>query len=143
VKLSTRSEIENSGFGITGEIDGIIKKTYYTPDGREMRLIPQIRTWVKKDAQGKEIATGVRDANLDKGWLLQKPAVLKPFCKGCSQWHDTEAEVKACIKKQNTFIKQAELKAKKEEVDKESALEKKVAELEGMIKKLMETKQNG
>ena len=127
-------------FGLNGDIGGIPRKTYYTPDGRVIATIPSIREFVRKDATGKIIEQGTRDANLDRGWLTTKPETLKLYCKGCDRWHDTKAQVTACVNSQKRFIQESTLRAKKEEVAKNKSLEDKVAELEAKITKLMEAK---
>jgi len=124
-------QIEAVEYGLSGDIGGLPRTTYYTPDGRVIRAIPSIH--VNK-------AGGSRDANLDKGWLLQPPTVLKPFCKACDRWHDTQEQVEACIAKQQEFTKRMEKQTLQEEQDKTSALEKEVAELKTLVKQLLEAK---
>jgi hypothetical protein len=129
--------IEASGYGITGDIGGLSKTTYWTPDGRMILSVPSIREYqVKKD--GKVIRQGTRDANLDRGWLLQKPQILKPHCNGCGNWHDTQSEVDACIIKQKEYLDRMERLAHKEA--EKTSLEKQVADLQEMVKKLLEGK---
>jgi len=128
------------GYGLSGNIGGLPRKVYYTPDGKVIRGIPQIREYAKKDKDGKIIETGTRDANLDHGWLLSPPTVLKISCIACSSWHDTKTEVRTCKAKQEQFIRQATVKAKSETVDRTSELEKQVAELKAQLDKLMEVK---
>jgi len=140
--LKVTPAIELTGFGISGTIGGLARTTYYTPDGREVRAIPNIRHWVKKDKDGKVIASGIRDANLDSGWLLQKPTLLKLFCATCDKWHDTPSEVKACKTKQDRLIARSLRSANKEEASKTVSLEQKVAALEAKIAKLMEVQPN-
>ncbi|MFA6315740.1 MAG: hypothetical protein WC648_05235 [Candidatus Paceibacterota bacterium] len=132
--------VEATGYGLNGDIGGIHRKTYWTPDGREIKAIPQIRQYVVKDKDGKPIRSGTRDANLDRGLLTEKPKELKPYCKFCDRWHDTQTEVNACGVKQRKMIKDAELKAKREEDAKTKTLEDKVAQLEAMVRKLTEAK---
>ena len=138
----------NSGYDytVTGN-GGVPKTTYYTPDGRTKQAIPNIREYIRRDINGKVLTKGVRDANLDNGWLLTKPAVLKPFCKGCSRWHDTQTEVDACVIKQKDYLQRMEEFARKE-LHKETQfkdqtidnLSKEVSELKEMVKKLLESK---
>ncbi len=135
--------IEQVGFGLNGDIGGIPRQTYYTPDGRTIRAIAQMRDWVRKDDKGKVIGSGTRDANLDCGWLLQKPTVLKVFCPTCDKWHDTKAGVKACKVKQGRMIAMALRSANKEEAKKNVGLEQQVAQLQAMVAKLMEGKVDG
>ena len=130
-----KREIEATGYGLNGYIGGLPRKTYYTPDGRLIRTIPNMREYVKK-RDGKVIENGIRDANFDKGWLETKPSVLKPYCKGCDCWHDTEAEVAACIMQSKAFISAQEVKAKKEEADEMANMKKELAELKALVAKL-------
>ncbi len=127
-------------YGLNGDIGGLPRTNYYTPDGRTIQAIPQIREFVRKDKDGNIIGTGKRDANLDKGWLLTKPIVLKLYCRWCTTWHDTVKEINACGASQQKFIKQAEFKAKKEETQRTKSLEDKITELEAKMAKLMEAK---
>lgn len=130
--------IESVGFGITGDIGGLKRTIYWTPDGRMMKAISQIREFVKRDTKGNVVDSGTRDANLDKGWLLQKPSVLKLYCPNCDTWHDTAAEIKACGIRLKKFEQRELDKAQLEEKQHTSDLEQKVAQLEAMVKKLME-----
>lgn len=134
--------IETAGFGISGDIGGLARKTYWTPDGRVIRAIPGCVEFAIKDKDGNVIRTGTRDPNLDKGWLLSPPTVLKPFCRTCDRWHDTQEEVEACAVKQGKFIASMEAKVKQEDTDKVSSLEQRVAELTALVEKLMEGKGN-
>ena len=143
--MKLTSAIERTGYGFGGDIGGLPRTTYYTPDGRVIKAIPSIREYVKKDKEGKVIGGGTRDANLDKGWLLSLPNrnVRKLFCQTCDRWHDTQAEVKACGQELKKFIDQMTRKAKKENTDKTSSLEQQVAELKAMVSRLMEGKNGG
>lgn len=137
--------IESGGYGFNGYIGGLPKVTYYTPDGRMIKAIAQIRGYVKRDKDGNVIETGSRDANLDKGWLPYKPQILKPFCSGCNEWHDTLGEIEECKAIQSARVAKAEVHARaemfKESQDKDikiDALEKQVNELKEMMQKFME-----
>ena len=132
--------IEAAGYGISGDIGGLKRTTYYTPDGRIMKAIPQIRDYIIKDKDGKVISNGTRDANLDRGWLSQMPQVKKLFCPTCDRWHDTQVELKACKVQQDKMIERMFIKTKQEEVDKTVVLEQKVAELTALVEKLLEAK---
>ena len=140
IKVSSErmGQIERIEYGLNGDIGGLPKTTYYTPDGRVIRAISSIREYVIRDKDGKVTGSGTRDANLDRGWLLSPPTVLKRFCKGCDKWHDTQGEVNACITQQNKFVNAMGRRAKKEEADKTSALEKQIAELTALVNKLTE-----
>jgi len=95
-------------------IGGLPKTTYYTPDGRTIKTFPDTRERVIKDKQGTVIWHGTVDANLDRGWLMQPPQILKPYCRGCDRWHDTQAEVDKCIATQEAKLAEAQNKAKSE-----------------------------
>lgn len=113
VTKQAEESIQRTGYGISGEIGGIGRQTYYTPDGQRVRAIPAIRDYViKKD--GKVIESGTRDANYDKGWLPVMPKELKPHCDGCDNWHDTEEEIETCITNRQVYAKKWETRAKKE-----------------------------
>lgn len=150
-KISMNKSIEAVGYGISGDIGGIQKNKYYTPDGRVILMPPNIREFVIKDKDGKAIRHGTRDANLDKGWLIQKPTVLKLYCKGCDRWHDTQGEINACIKKQKAYLdrmeKWARNKLRKDNKDEKDAqitnLEKQVNDLKKLIDGLVATKVSG
>lgn len=132
--------IEAAGYGLSGNIGGLPRKTYYTPDGRTIKAIPQIREWCRKDASGKIIETGTRDANLSLGWLESPPTVLAITCPTCGNWHDTKALVRKCKAAQQLLIEKSEARTKQEFTDKTSALEKQVAELTAKLDRLLEVK---
>lgn len=138
-----RQIVETTGYGLAGNIGGLPKRTYYTPDGRVIRAVESIREYVRKDKDGKVIEQGKRDANLDKGWLLQRPAVLKPHCQTCNRWHDTLEQVAECKAKQEAFVGRAlkdeteiEAKRKQAEADRVSSLESKIERLTALVEKL-------
>jgi hypothetical protein len=143
IKVVNKSAFVEGAFGLNGDIGGIPKTTYYTPDGRIFRLPPNIREWVKRDKDGNVTGNGTRDANLDRGWTLTKPTVLKPYCKFCNNWHENTKEITACGVAQNRFIKQSERLAKREVKDNTSNLEKQVADLTALVNKLMEAQNGG
>ena len=63
------AEINVEGVTI-GEVTGGAKKQkYWTPDGREVWAVPSMRGYVIRK-NGKQTSSGIRDANLDQGWLL-------------------------------------------------------------------------
>lgn len=137
--MKMTSAIDAAGFGISGDIGGLKRTTYYTPDGRTIKAFPNIRDYVIR-RNGEVTESGTRDANLDRGWLLQMPQIKKLFCPNCDQWHDTQIEIEACKIQQDKMIKKFTIKTKREEVDKTVALEQKVAELTAMVEKLLEAK---
>ncbi len=129
--------IEQSGYGLTGNIGGIPRQTYFTPDGRVIRAIVATREYVKKK-DGKVIESGIRDANYDKGWLPVMPKELKLYCRGCNKWHDTQVEVDACIESKNKWVSALGKKVIKENVDEMDSLKKQIADLTEVVKKLTE-----
>ena len=130
--------IEAAGYGISGDIGGLKRTTYYTPDGRIIKAIAQTRDYIIKDKDGRVIENGSRDANLDRGWLLQMPQVKKLFCPTCDRWHDTHVEVEACKIAQDKMLERLSAKTKQEETDRTTELEQQVAELKAMVEKLLE-----
>ena len=72
-----------------------------------------MRDWAQKDKDGKIVAQGTRDANLDKGWALTPPAALKLHCAGCDRWHDTDDQVAACVGHKVAAAEAWEVKARK------------------------------
>ena len=134
--------IEASGYGKSGDIGGLPRQTYYTPDGRTIRAIPSLRAYVKKK-DGKVIETGTRDANYDKGWLPIMPTELKPHCPHCGEWHDTQEEIDACAieaEKRTKWGDKLARKYKKQESDDITGLKSEIDELKEMVKKLTEAK---
>ncbi len=126
---------------------GVKEKRYWTPDGREIFGVPALREYVVRNKEGKVIRGGIRDANLDKGWLEMPPSVLQIPCSGCDRWHDTQKEVDSCITLKNKtiqrFEKEARAKLKKEAVGKDiqiSKMENEIKDLKEMVGKLMEAK---
>lgn len=103
-----KRQIRDNGFGISGSIGGITRQKYFTPDGREILAIPSLRGYQSRDGSG-----GIRDANLDNGWLLQPPTDLKLYCRYCDKWHDTQADIDQCGKKRNSFISRYQKEAEK------------------------------
>ncbi len=139
-----KEAIERTGYGISGDIGGIAKQTYFTPDGRRIRAIPCMRDYItRKD--GKVIESGTRDANYDKGWLPVMPTALKSYCSGCDKWHDTKEEVSQCIavkrEKADKWEKWAEDKKKgeaKEQAQDVEDLRSDVLELKGLVHELVQ-----
>ena len=135
--VQEREVLRNNGFIKAGDIGGQPKHTYWTPDGREIRALPDMHEYSLRDAGGKTIRSGVRDANLDKGWLLQKPTELKPYCPHCDAWHDNQEGIDVCGRKKSTFMAKC-IKETKEEPDRLTKLESDMSELKGLLKQLME-----
>lgn len=139
--MKVSKAIEASGYGFSGDIGGLPKTTYYTPDGRTIESMPNI---VTGNLKGKQVTI---DLNLKRGWLLSPPQVLKPYCEGCTRWHDTKEEVKACIARQKAFAdkwdKWARKGMKKEAQTRDATIEtlsKELKDMKDMIKKLAEAK---
>ena len=133
--------IESSGYGLSGNIGGLPRQTYYTPDGRVIKAIPCLREYAKKK-NGKVIETGTRDANYDKGWLPVMPTELKLYCSGCDKWHDTQGEIDACISGQRAFIAKHEglgrKEVAKEQIDKDIQITKLYDEIQQLKVKMEE-----
>ena len=118
---------------ITGDVGGQPKQTYFTPDGRQIRSMPDMHEYTYK-GEG-----GIRDANLDKGWLLQKPTELKLYCPNCDEWHDTKKEVEDCGIKRDSLIAKHTKEAKKElGDDKYEKMSAEIDELKKLVKQLLE-----
>ena len=140
--MKVTKAIEASGYGVSGNIGGLPRQTYYTPDGRTVKAIPSLREYVKKE-NGKVIETGTRDANYDKGWLPIMPTELKPHCAYCGEWHDNQEGIDACAseaKRQKEWGDRLARKYKKEEHDDMASLKSEIDELKEMVKKLTEVK---
>lgn len=140
--MKVTKAIEASGYGVSGDIGGLPRQTYYTPDGRTVKAIPSLREYVKKK-DGKVIETGTRDANYDKGWLPIMPTELKPHCAHCGKWHDNQEGVDACadvVKERKEWGERLARKFKKEEHDDIDKLKGELDELKETVKKLTEAK---
>ncbi len=140
IDSSKAKAIEHVSYGLNGDIGGIPRTTYYTPDGRKIEAIPSIREFVVKDSEGKIIKTGTRDANLDKGWLLTPPTRKRKYCPGCDRWHDNQRQIDACVLQSKRFIQTATKKVQQEETDENTQLKKQISDLEARLNKLMEAK---
>lgn len=103
---------------------GIPKVKYYAPDGTYAEHIPKYRT--RRDGV-------VYDVLLAKGYSTTPPVNPKIHCNGCGQWHDTQEEVDACIKRNKAFIAKYEKIALKQHRPKE---DKRIDELEQKIERL-------
>lgn len=144
--MTTKQSIKRAGFGISGDVGGLPRKTYYTPDGRIIRAIPSMREYRRKN--GGDWEEGTRDANYDKGWLSEMPEKLKPYCSGCDNWHNTEEEIKGCIRVKEAKAKKWEAFARKFKKEDSAAKEEEivslkndVSELKDMVAKLLESKE--
>ena len=110
---SAIAQAEANGVTLTGQIGGQPKQRYYTPDGSIIFAMPDMHEF-QQTSGGKIVAQGLRDANLDRGWLLTKPEKLQIHCGGCDKWHPTQKEVDACIKKKTAFGEKWNRKARKD-----------------------------
>jgi len=141
VTAKEHQDIKRNGFAYTG---GLPRRLYWTPDGREIKAIPSEREFRRTDPETQEVTTGIRDANLDKGWLTEPPKNPLPYCSGCTNWHATQEEVDECIdRKEATQRKyddqalkqqQGEAMAQAKEMD---DLKVEVQELKGSIHELI------
>jgi len=130
--LEEKVELEKQGYANIGRSP---KQTYYTPDGREIKCLPNMREY--RDGNGG----GVRDANLDRGWLLIKPTELKLTCPYCDLWHDAKEEVTKCGDKKNAFDAKWKKQTEKEQGDdRVDKLESQMGRIEGLLGKLLEGK---
>ncbi len=124
-------ELGKQGYASIGRTPKI---AYYTPDGRRVMALPDMRTY-SNDNGG-----GVRDANFDRGWLADMPSELKPYCPHCDLWHDTEKGVTECGRNKKTADAKWQKKAKKE-LQKESGrldkLEGDMGEIKDLLQKLL------
>jgi hypothetical protein len=116
MNLTTQEKqaLESSGYYAGGIKGGPIRVHYWKPCGCEVFAIRSERGYVKKDANGKVTEQGIRDANLDKGWLLAPPEVLKPCCNSCGEWHDTPELVAECNERQRLLVEKSYREAIKE-----------------------------
>ena len=102
------------GTQITGYIGGQPKQRYWTPDGRLILAMPDIHGYGYTDKNGQIVEKGQKDANLDRGWLLQPPTNPKLSCPHCDLWHDTKEEIFQCQKKKKAFDARWQRRAKKD-----------------------------
>ena len=124
-----KSQLNSTGVAVSGDIGGLKKTKYWTPDGKEILAVPSILTFKLVDKKKKTVRDVTVDRNLEKGWLLQPPTKVKPHCSGCGKWHDTEQEIDTCITKKKTFNEEWEERVKKERKDNGEGLKQEVAEL--------------
>uniref|UniRef100_A0A6M3J412 Uncharacterized protein n=1 Tax=viral metagenome TaxID=1070528 RepID=A0A6M3J412_9ZZZZ len=142
--MTLQRELETLGYGGVHVWGGMKTKKYFTPDGREVWTAPSLREWVKKNGQGKIIASGTRDANLDRGLLLEPPQAPLPHCPTCDKWHNTQAEVEQCALKRKEFEEKVLAKTlsdypvKKADVNLQrlDTLESELSEIKRMLKEI-------
>ena len=128
--------INRTEYGLNGDIGGLPKTTYYTPDGRVIKAFANMRERVKKDDKGNVIWHGIVDANMDRGWLSKMPEVKKLYCKFCDTWHDTQVEIEACGIAQNKMLEREGSRARDEMVQEYQNKDIKIAALEARIESL-------
>jgi len=141
-----RAELDSQGATISGDIGGVKKQRYYTPDGREVLAVPSMKNWVRREGK-KVLDSGIRDANLDNGWLLQPPTKLKLHCDYCDRWHDTQKEIDACGAKKKVFDDKWAEKVKKlrhkddgDLRDEVSELKSDMSDIKSMLSQLLKGK---
>lgn len=128
VTAEDKLQIKQKGYA---DIGGLQKNHYWTPDGREVVAVPAMRTYNVIE-NGKVIESGVRDANLDNGWFLQKPAILKPHCPHCDRWHDTQKEIDKCGVNKIAFNKKWDKLAQKMKADEGGEVNSLKTEVDGL-----------
>ncbi len=133
ITVEEKKQIKEKGYA---DIGGIQRKRYWTPDGREILSIPAIRTYVKMQ-NGKVVENGIRDANLDNGWLESKPDKLKPYCPYCGKWHNTQVQINECGKIKKKLQKKFDLIAEAER-SKEQDLKTEVDNLKSDVSEIKE-----
>ena len=139
--MKVTQAIKTSGFGISGDIGGLPRKTYYTPDGQTVQKVPSIREYVVKDKEGTVVETGTRDANFDGGLLATMPTELKPHCPNCNGWHDAEKDISSCavtVKKRRAWGNKLAGKLVAEESGDIEVLRNEVAELKNILQGIEE-----
>jgi len=103
-----------------------------------------MREYAVRDKEGKVIRSGIRDANLDKGWLLSPPQALKVFCRWCDRWHDQAEDIAACRQEKDVWEDGLAQRTQKEvKDDAVASLEQQVADLTALVKQLMEGNHGG
>jgi len=135
-----QAKYAHEGVTLKDNSGGVRKQRYWTPDGREKLAIPTMRTY-RMSQSGAE---GIRDANLDRGWLLQKPTELKPYCPHCDNWHDTQEEIDVCgVKKKEFYDRQMKIaqKMKKQDggevTERVDKLESDISDIKSMLAELL------
>ncbi len=131
-----------AGYGISGDIGGVNKKRYFTPDGETLFKVPCMREYARKDKDGKVIETGIRDANYDRGWLDQMPPNPVKHCPHCTEWHFKPEEYKECKAKKKRIDAWGNRMArnlKKQEHADADALRTEISDLKDVVAKQSET----
>jgi len=133
----------------TGDIGGQPKQRYWTPDGRMILAMPDMRGYSRTDRTGQVLENGIRDANYDKGWLGAQPTELKLYCPHCDFWHDTQVEITQCQRRKKSFDDKWTKRARKEHrqngeanEDRISTIENDIDEIKQLLQKLIGGKEN-
>ncbi len=111
-------------------IGGPQKRKYWTPDGREILAVPSMRGY------RSEKGDGVRDANLDNGWLLEKPVNPKLRCPHCDKWHDKKVEIIKCGKDKKAVQLKFDAIAKRELTKNAIAKDTEIGSLKAQVDEL-------
>ena len=131
----------------TGDIGGQPKQKYWTPDGRVIMAQPDMHVFAQTDSVGKVVKEGMRDAHLDKGWLLQPPVVKSLYCPHCDRWHRTKTEINDCLEQKKEFDAHWARQAKKDgrlvdtADDRIAALENDMRDIKTLLERLLEQKE--
>ena len=107
-----RRQLASAGVASGATWGGPGKRRYFAPDGREVWSTPAMRDFVRRDAEGKVIEEGVRDANLDRGWTMSPPTQLMIHCRACDKYHWEEEEVASCMASRKAAAQRWEDRAK-------------------------------
>ena len=125
-------ELETQGYGVAGVWGGPQKVKYYAPDGSVRVAIPGHLS----DRSGI-----IYDRLILQGYSLSPPETPKPHCAGCGKWHNTEEEVKACVKRRKIEVAKWDKWASKHSnkgQDKEiKELKDELSELKDLVKQLL------
>ena len=129
---------------ITDVFGGQPKQRYWTPDGRLIMMMPDMREFTRTDQAGKILDSGIRDANYDKGWWHQKRTELKLYCPHCDLWHDTQQEITKCQRRKKAFDDKWSKRAKQENKqngetndDRLSKVESDIGEIKQLLRNLV------
>jgi hypothetical protein len=138
---SEKKEIQAQGVGGKRSMGGQPTQSYWTPDGRPIKALPDMHEFRRNNRDGT-IETGVRDANLDKGWLTTPPQVKQLYCPHCDKWHKTQKDIDVCGNvKKKMDIKYTKLAQKELKVNDDSRMDKlesDMSDLKNMFGKIME-----
>ena len=125
--MDIKESLANTGTAMSQMPSGIPIVKYYRPDGREEIKTPQYHT--RKDGV-------VYDIFLGQGYSLTPPENPKPSCVGCNGWHNTEGEVKTCIKERKRFMAKMNQKAREDLAKERKGKDTEISELKAQVEKL-------